>query len=452
MAKETDVAATPARTARWTEGEDLVAATLARHATSLLATARRHSLCEDDAHDAYQRAMETFLRNAGRLDPERAHRWLHTVVKHEAISLRADRQRVVPRTAYDFDAQVGHEASPDDRALDRERAGWMAEALEDLRPGEEQALRLRADGLSYTEIAGELGWTRTKVNRSLTEGRARARTRFALLESGRGCERWAPTLERLREGGAAAPDLAGARRHLRICPACRATVRAMHDREAPMAGIAPLGLVGFVAWWQERAVSATVRVQMVAETLMSAKGMAVAASAAALTSGGVAAVDRLVEPPSRATAAPVHSARPAAQGPAARTVEERAAARSGPGARSRTVGTRSSSAGLPGSRSAASAVLRVAGRSSAAGGTRGHSVTARPVRARARAAGGDPAPARRTPASVAAPAPAGEFEPGRIEANGRATGGPGVGGTGTAVGGTGHGGTAHRGAGSGELP
>ena len=62
------------------QAEDLVLATITQHADALLRTARRHSLCADDASDAYQRALEIFLRNAARLDPARAVSWLHTVV------------------------------------------------------------------------------------------------------------------------------------------------------------------------------------------------------------------------------------------------------------------------------------------------------------------------------------------------------------------------------------
>ena len=40
------------------------------HAASLLRTARRYSLCADDAQDAYQRALEIFVRRADSLDPE----------------------------------------------------------------------------------------------------------------------------------------------------------------------------------------------------------------------------------------------------------------------------------------------------------------------------------------------------------------------------------------------
>ena len=63
--------------------EDLVVSTVQRHGAMVLGVARQHSLCEDDAHEAWQRAVEIFVRRAGRLDRATAHRWLATVVKRK---------------------------------------------------------------------------------------------------------------------------------------------------------------------------------------------------------------------------------------------------------------------------------------------------------------------------------------------------------------------------------
>jgi Sigma-70 region 2 len=64
-----------------TEAEELVLTTISQHAEALLRTARRHSLCADNASDAYHSGLEIFLRNAGRVDPARAASWLHKVVR-----------------------------------------------------------------------------------------------------------------------------------------------------------------------------------------------------------------------------------------------------------------------------------------------------------------------------------------------------------------------------------
>ena len=62
------------------QAEQLVLDLIAAHADSLLRTARRYSLCADDAQDAYQRGLEILMRHAARLDSDRAGGWLHTVV------------------------------------------------------------------------------------------------------------------------------------------------------------------------------------------------------------------------------------------------------------------------------------------------------------------------------------------------------------------------------------
>ena len=77
--------------------EELILRTIAAHADSLLRAARRHSICADDAQDAYQRAIEIFMGHAHRLDPVRAPGWLHVVVKREAQALRRTRQELLAR-------------------------------------------------------------------------------------------------------------------------------------------------------------------------------------------------------------------------------------------------------------------------------------------------------------------------------------------------------------------
>src|SRR3954447_4546362 len=62
------------------QAEQLVLRTVATQAESLLRTAYRHSLCDDDAHDAYQRGLEIFVRRVSTLDPASVHKWLHVVV------------------------------------------------------------------------------------------------------------------------------------------------------------------------------------------------------------------------------------------------------------------------------------------------------------------------------------------------------------------------------------
>jgi len=70
------------RSAGQDERDRFVVATLREHAASMLALARRHSLCADDAEDAYQRAVEIFLRRADTVRRETVGPWIRTVVKH----------------------------------------------------------------------------------------------------------------------------------------------------------------------------------------------------------------------------------------------------------------------------------------------------------------------------------------------------------------------------------
>jgi hypothetical protein len=60
---------------RWRHGHKL-----ARHESTLLWVARQHSLCEDDALDAYQRALEIFVWRASSVKQATEVAWLKVVV------------------------------------------------------------------------------------------------------------------------------------------------------------------------------------------------------------------------------------------------------------------------------------------------------------------------------------------------------------------------------------
>jgi RNA polymerase sigma factor (sigma-70 family) len=151
-----------------TAGRELVLELASKHAPSILAVARRYSLCADDAYDACQRALEILLRRADSLDPEGAPAWLRTVVKHEALAIRAARRRIVGPAEIDLDATEARELVPAyERAAAGERMDRSAEALSRLKPQEIRALVLKAQGYSYREIAEITNWTYTKVLRQV---------------------------------------------------------------------------------------------------------------------------------------------------------------------------------------------------------------------------------------------------------------------------------------------
>jgi RNA polymerase sigma factor (sigma-70 family) len=299
-------------------GEALVLELLGAHADSLLRVARRYSMCADDAHDAYQRGLEILMRHAARLDPERAAGWLHTVVKHEALAINRSRRRIVGFAEVDLDALESRtSASPEERVLASDRVARSAEALHGLKPQEVRALWLKALGHSYEQICEVTGWTYTKVNRCLAEGRKSFLERYAGIESGQECERLAPALSAFVDGEADAAQTVELRTHLRQCLACRATVRGLHDASQPLTVVFPASAIVvanggvehtgsfFVRVYEtvslhlhERAANSFLRAQAVFDTVTAGKMAAAAASAAAVAGGGFA-VEGVVAPPSR---------------------------------------------------------------------------------------------------------------------------------------------------------
>jgi RNA polymerase sigma factor (sigma-70 family) len=200
------------------------------------------SLCRDDALDAYQRALEIYVRRLDSLDPATEIAWLKVVVKHEALAVRRQRAEALPVEEIDFDSHAAEAQRPVDELLaGRERVTRSAEALRRLKPDEAKALMLKAQGLSYQEIAETLRWTYTKVNRAITEGRAHFLKVYAEIEEGAECDRFAPTLAALVAGTASADALLELRPHIRNCATCRATLRELHaTRFGRLAALWPL--------------------------------------------------------------------------------------------------------------------------------------------------------------------------------------------------------------------
>ena len=213
--------------------------------------AQHWSLCRDDALDAYQRALEIYVRRLDSLDPATETAWMKVVVKHEALAVRRARGEALPVEEVDVDGRAAEAQRPvDDLLAGRERVMRSAEALRRLKPDEAKALMLKAQGLSYAEIGESLGWTYTKVNRCITEGRARFLKVYAEIEEGGECDRFAPTLAALVGGTASADALLELRPHIRNCATCRATVRELHaTRLGRLAALWPLpALVAPLRW------------------------------------------------------------------------------------------------------------------------------------------------------------------------------------------------------------
>src|SRR3954451_768075 len=214
-----------------------------RHGAALLRVANQFSLCHDDALDAYQRALEIYLRRLGSIDRATEGAWLRVVVKHEAMSIRKARAGSVDVEEVDLDGREAGTRELDDRLAGGERVEGSVEALTALKPDEARALLLKAEGLSYDEIGRQFGWTYTKVNRSIAEGRKRFLKVFDSIETGEACETYRPVLDALVGGTATSAQVLSIRPHLRHCSPCRATVRSMRFSRTRR-----IALLGPFAW------------------------------------------------------------------------------------------------------------------------------------------------------------------------------------------------------------
>lgn len=144
-----------------------------------------HSNGGVDPDDVLQHAYELFIERFH--PPYQPLPWLMTTIKHEAWSQRRRtyRKREIPIcTEEPGQQEEGHDLAachpdpgpdPSERVLDLEDLAQVRSHLRELKPDERTALGLLAFGYSYAEIAAINGWTRTKVNRCIGEGREAVR-------------------------------------------------------------------------------------------------------------------------------------------------------------------------------------------------------------------------------------------------------------------------------------
>jgi RNA polymerase sigma factor (sigma-70 family) len=224
---------------------------VAKHENALRRTARRFSICAEDAEDAFQRALEILLLKAPPGEARDLIRWMQTVTKHEALAIRRGRERQLsaPRPLGESEETIdwvalipAAGAGPAERAERREELARSREALQSLKPAELRALTLLAEGYSYAEIGELTGWTRTKVNRCLAEGRERFRAFISRSESGGRCTELGPLLSAFADGETRPEEAATVREHLRACAHCRAVMRAYRAAPRAAAALAPAPL------------------------------------------------------------------------------------------------------------------------------------------------------------------------------------------------------------------
>jgi RNA polymerase sigma factor (sigma-70 family) len=144
----------------------------------LLNIARRNAACDADAEEATQDAFTYFLADYDPAAGAHPLAWLTTTVKRRAWRLRDNahldrRVASLPESRHEEPTGLIERRPADprplpDRVADRDEA---LHRLRRLKPDQRSALVLRAAGYTYAEIGERSGWTLTKTNRSLYEGR-----------------------------------------------------------------------------------------------------------------------------------------------------------------------------------------------------------------------------------------------------------------------------------------
>lgn len=244
------------------------------HDTALRSSAHRYSICSDDADDAYQRGIEILLSKAPTTDLRQLLPWTRTVIKHEALAVRKQRQRTMARpgpVSPDDESEdwvnliPSTGDGPDERVVKREKVARSREALAELKPHELKALTMLAEGYSYAEIATLNRWTRTKVNRCLAEGRQRFRSVFRDSEAGERCDQFEPMISACCDRELGPEKLVELQNHMAACGHCRATLRAYRAAPRAAAALLPAAPLGHSLWerLQEAAISAQMKFQSI---------------------------------------------------------------------------------------------------------------------------------------------------------------------------------------------
>jgi RNA polymerase sigma factor (sigma-70 family) len=177
-------AAQTTRGERQVRAESIADRLYSTHRSRLLAIARRNCADTEDAEEALHDAFVLFIDH---FDPDGgapAIAWLTLTLKRRCWAL-SSRPRLAhphvsapcPAGAVDSPAQTIADSArlPEELAEVNERVAKMRSHFAQLKANEREALCLLALGYSYSEICEVTGWTYTKVNRCLVEGRARLR-------------------------------------------------------------------------------------------------------------------------------------------------------------------------------------------------------------------------------------------------------------------------------------
>jgi hypothetical protein len=242
---------------------------------------------------------------------------MQTVTKREALGVRRQRERLLgsprpPGKGDDADRDpldlvASESPGPNDRLARRERVIRSGEALQALKPQEVRALTLKAQGYSYAEIGEITGWSYTKINRCMAEGRKRFLQVFADIEQGHRCRELAEALSQFADGEGESGSTDAVEFHLRSCATCRAKLRAYRALPGKVFDLLPGGpLLAYSTgghpheWIADRAAAAIDRIREASYSLLArgtggGSGDATALAAAGGARGaGVAAVAKVL--------------------------------------------------------------------------------------------------------------------------------------------------------------
>jgi RNA polymerase sigma factor (sigma-70 family) len=146
------------------------------HRSRLLTIARRNSASIEDAEEALQDAFILFIDHFDPTTGAPALAWLTLTLKRRCWALyRHQRMRAAMRRDGDAEGLRDPHRLPEELAEVSEDIATVRRQLALLKPAERETLGLLALGYSYREICEMTGWTYTKVNRCIAEGRAHLR-------------------------------------------------------------------------------------------------------------------------------------------------------------------------------------------------------------------------------------------------------------------------------------
>jgi RNA polymerase sigma factor (sigma-70 family) len=154
------------------------------HRSHLLGIARRNSATNEDAEEALHDAFILFIDHYDPSEGSPPLAWLTLTLKRRCWAIYKRQRRAGsyqpqptdhPVAPSPLEARADPARPPDELAEVAESVERVREAFAQLKPQERTALALLALGYTYREICGITGWTYTKVNRCIAEGRVELR-------------------------------------------------------------------------------------------------------------------------------------------------------------------------------------------------------------------------------------------------------------------------------------